>query len=499
MGFTAYKACTKALIHHLEDHAVSTDTFEAVTIQDHSFTGLLKLVRGVGTDRDPIAIIRLVWFLIAASYVLIFPSFVSAMSGYSANVEAYIEIESKSLIPWDEFEFVRYTIHDGQRLGANFHKEYAVVLPGAKDSSWNNDWGDCSAYLGSSDSNSNDYELKDDATPACKLVWNVALYANASGYLGLNHSSSVFNHSGTLIDIEAPTLNISAYFTKAYKASTEDYGAAYAPASRSSLYANGFYWKNPETQNYTFGDRWNAMLQYDNKTYSGADINLQKLGRCQQTAVSYKWGFSFILLFTLLVSLLVWSLGIWTTYLHSFLHSRLEPADRHLGLQRATLDLADAMDRYVPKDDHDIASNSQLRKLVAGSQISYTHLIADPIPQTRAARLRQEWKAFRFKPWIRRDRWWFILSLLIFLMWVASIYPMPMLPPLVANTILLGGLLLMLFAGPESRSRWLIFCVSSTLFAILTGLACSGAAYYIFYVNPVHLAFYYSSVKGYVS
>ena len=69
MGYVSYKACTKALIFHMERHAVPIDTFEAITVQDHSMTGLVKLVKGVTANRDPRSLATMVWFIVGASYI----------------------------------------------------------------------------------------------------------------------------------------------------------------------------------------------------------------------------------------------------------------------------------------------------------------------------------------------------------------------------------------------------------------------------------------------
>ena len=52
MAFVAYKVCTKSLIRHMEVHAVPTGTFEAIAVQDHSMTGLIKLVQGAASNRN---------------------------------------------------------------------------------------------------------------------------------------------------------------------------------------------------------------------------------------------------------------------------------------------------------------------------------------------------------------------------------------------------------------------------------------------------------------
>ena len=60
-------------------------------------SGLLKLLKGLAVNRRYRSMILIVWFVVGAAYVIVFPSFISAMSGYAANVEAYIEVDSGPL------------------------------------------------------------------------------------------------------------------------------------------------------------------------------------------------------------------------------------------------------------------------------------------------------------------------------------------------------------------------------------------------------------------
>ncbi len=97
MGFIGYKVFTKSLIRHMEVYVVPTETFEAITIQDQSINGLLKLLKGLTANRGSRSMILMIWYVVGAAYVVVFPSFISAMSGYAANVEAYIEVDSGPL------------------------------------------------------------------------------------------------------------------------------------------------------------------------------------------------------------------------------------------------------------------------------------------------------------------------------------------------------------------------------------------------------------------
>ncbi len=147
------------------------------------------------------------------------------------------------------------------------------------------------------------------------------------------------------------------------------------------------------------------------------------------------------------------------------------------------------MDPFVPKDQAEIASNAKVRDLVAGSNIGYAHLVGEPTISSRGERLKAKWRALKFKQFIKRDKWWFSLTVLSLLFWMTSWYPMFFLPPLAANTILLAGLSMMLYAGPESRARWLIFLVTAALYVTIAGLTISSLTFWFRYSNPVVLGY----------
>lgn len=49
-------------------------------------------------------------------FVLAFPTAAGAMTGYSANLQAFIQDESRRFVPFSELSTLYYTIHDGERI-----------------------------------------------------------------------------------------------------------------------------------------------------------------------------------------------------------------------------------------------------------------------------------------------------------------------------------------------------------------------------------------------
>lgn len=122
----------------MERSAVSFDTFESVTLQGSSMRALVNLIRDYFTNRGLRAKLAVSWMILALSYVLVFPTLMSAMTGYSgtfwhggtlleliaanfrpalATTKAYIQAPDGSQVEWSSFRLINYIIYDGWRIG----------------------------------------------------------------------------------------------------------------------------------------------------------------------------------------------------------------------------------------------------------------------------------------------------------------------------------------------------------------------------------------------
>lgn len=102
----------------MEASAVSYRTFEAITLSDVSLSGLFILCRDFASNKGLRAKFAILWILLSASFILAFPTLMSAMTGYSANTRVFVKIDNQ-LIPFSEFRLIRYVIYDGWRVGLN--------------------------------------------------------------------------------------------------------------------------------------------------------------------------------------------------------------------------------------------------------------------------------------------------------------------------------------------------------------------------------------------
>ena len=80
-----YRAFTKSLARQMERSSVSFGTFEAVALQGVSVRAWASLVEDYFTNSGVRAKLTVSWMIFALSYVLIFPTLMSAMTGYSGT------------------------------------------------------------------------------------------------------------------------------------------------------------------------------------------------------------------------------------------------------------------------------------------------------------------------------------------------------------------------------------------------------------------------------
>jgi hypothetical protein len=136
-----YRVFTKCLTRMMERSPVSFETFESVTLQNSSVLALVNLIKGYSTNSGARAKLSVSWMILALSYVLGFPTLMSAMTGYSgtywhsqrpygfpspqatncrpvlATSQPYIQTPDGNQVQWSSFRLVNYIIHDGWRVG----------------------------------------------------------------------------------------------------------------------------------------------------------------------------------------------------------------------------------------------------------------------------------------------------------------------------------------------------------------------------------------------
>lgn len=107
---------------------ITFGTFRTVFVhQESSVVSIPRLIRDFTRRRGLQSKIAMVFMIATLVFILVFPTFGSAMTGYSANVQSYVRDSQQNYIRFDTFRYMFYTVHDGGRVGLK--KDHVMTLP----------------------------------------------------------------------------------------------------------------------------------------------------------------------------------------------------------------------------------------------------------------------------------------------------------------------------------------------------------------------------------
>lgn len=117
-SWRAFSLHVKALLEEgPETTHVSYHTYWTIFMQDSiSMTGVLGVIRDFISRRRLKSIMAMIFMVATMLFVLVWPTIASAMTGYDSNNVAFVKIRDGSLIRFNAFQPLLYTIHDGSRL-----------------------------------------------------------------------------------------------------------------------------------------------------------------------------------------------------------------------------------------------------------------------------------------------------------------------------------------------------------------------------------------------
>lgn len=238
------------------------------------------------------------------------------------------------------------------------------------------------------------------------------------GLNGTSPKSSEFYTNTKSVNLTEPTLNItSSYVNENYFSLYGQSNCTYG-TSGSTTYNGEYNGDSYSCYESTYegpSDWKNATFLYENTTYSWQDVS--HYGQCVQIA-TYKWGFSFLLLFITFVLTTIWSIGMYVMWLDAHLHSRYNRAGRQIGTYRAVLDLAKAMRKDMGEDATENLSNTELKEKINrrlnGGVIGYQMLDQpgtghEMLPLTRWESMKIWWEYHGWKTWGLRKKIWVAL------------------------------------------------------------------------------------------
>ncbi|PVI05304.1 hypothetical protein DM02DRAFT_668505 [Periconia macrospinosa] len=281
-------------------------------------------------------------------FVLAFPTLASAMTGYTTNMKAYVPDRAGNLMSFEAFQSIHFVIHDGDRI--NQTKDYLVTSPGINgvdpllkyDKTF---YGDCESKLYLLNSKPIDLHGLSEEDLKCLMPNLVCRYAEAYGLGGKNQTRSNFES----IVLPPPILNITAHWL-------------------------------PPTINLKDHDNVASNAMWTNLTDTYNFTYIDTSGTCQATK-SYRWGFSFLLLYITFCLLLVWSLAMLTTWFYAKIVLTKHEFVHISGEVRAVFELAESMQDQLgsalstglsQRHTSETELSHRINKQLQGGSISYT-------------------------------------------------------------------------------------------------------------------------------
>ncbi|KAI0394822.1 hypothetical protein F5Y17DRAFT_426291 [Xylariaceae sp. FL0594] len=231
------------------------------------------------------ASIFIIWSMLL---MLGWPTFAGAATGYTPTTAAFIRISDDNLVPFHLFVPLAYVISDGSRvgLGDQCHIPYSAhpitgdPILRSKTSLKSQDDSKCGIY---------------PTYPICALQKAVADYRATYGPGFSGHS--IFNNSNRVSYLEGWPLDIKAF---SFAPDWHKFEGRYVnPTHGSEAPSNG-----SET-----------IWEFSKETYTLTNILDQ--GQCQPVQDVFKWGFSFLQIFILVLSLSVWTIGTYVLWIKS--------------------------------------------------------------------------------------------------------------------------------------------------------------------------------------
>ncbi|KAK4175469.1 hypothetical protein QBC36DRAFT_189827 [Triangularia setosa] len=367
LAWVSWKAFTSYVAVMIQKRPTTYAAYYTTFIkQETSLATIYRLIGELGPRNILDSKVVMVFVVFTLNFILAFPTMASAMTGYSASTEAFVQnTNNKDYIKYSSFELLEYVIHDGDRIGL-----------------WK------------------DYHMSYRAPEAIDV--------REYGFFGrLNSNTTWGNWDERLI---APALNIAAFYLPPVVG---------VPVGDSGIVvAYGYDWQDPLTKDYPFRNKSKTTFASGNRTFT-LDYILEH-GSCQPISDKYQWGFSYLQLYIVINVLLLWSTGIYLLWLKAQLNLPLVQYDQVPEEWECVLHMSHELQKQLERSG--VKSVNKLTHLqlkdhvtahLQGGQISFgAEIETDMIIILRIG----VWK------WLRINRLWVCAFALQVLSVVASIF-----------------------------------------------------------------------------
>ncbi|EXJ73209.1 uncharacterized protein A1O5_02969 [Cladophialophora psammophila CBS 110553] len=361
LAVVTFKVSSQYLALAMREASVSYNTFESLAFVPPSLGRTGRLAADLLTNRGWRARLIMVWIVLSSLFVLSFSTLITAMSGYSSDINAVMPDYDNESILWTNFQVVQFAINDAERIGQPGPMYITVgdtcVQEGFLGDDDDDDDDDGDNYDnsdspfpnktrhrrdnddGANNENSSGHGKVDwDYVPAnCTTFWHAVQYVSMYGLSGQNHSESNFTLNGQTHTIGAPTLNITTSYSPVALSTLTTYLTTF---SESSPPAPGALDSVSQLTDFAF---W----LYDNETYPFSYILDNATCRYSRW---HNWGFSFLFLFITSLLLALWAIGTYALWLYTYLnapHGRVPGENTTGGIYRSSWTLVEAMRRDV--------------------------------------------------------------------------------------------------------------------------------------------------------
>lgn len=133
LTYVAYRVFTKSLARAMECSQVSYHTFAALAFEPGTVVGVYMLAKNFASNRSLRSKMIMFWVLIATLYIIAFPTLSSAMTGYTSVMDAYLEDQTRNLVPWNLYNRIIWIVEDADRINPNFKMRTPVFSIDADD------------------------------------------------------------------------------------------------------------------------------------------------------------------------------------------------------------------------------------------------------------------------------------------------------------------------------------------------------------------------------
>ncbi|EON62894.1 hypothetical protein W97_02119 [Coniosporium apollinis CBS 100218] len=186
--YIAYRVFTRSLVFSMESRPTPYQVFAAIAFDTVSISTIHILGKECVApwQRTRRCTLTVVGLILASSYILAFPTLISALTGYDATYRPYVNVTDGSMIPFSSFETVDWVVWDGSRIGL---ADGALIVE---------------------DSSSSFYPLRNISSSIAryKRNYNESNYYDSSQGLRPSNGSSNFTLGKTTYYLDRPYLSI---------------------------------------------------------------------------------------------------------------------------------------------------------------------------------------------------------------------------------------------------------------------------------------------------